>query len=169
MGWRGLNRLHTWITSSGKLHERVHICTWYTNSSVVIHCCFLTQVAFPDASAYDLQFSIITDHVALTSLVIDSANTTGSFCLIGSLSCSVIDTSMFSCSSLPTDCAASVVMSAELPMRVVAGNNITLETTLQYDSSPFSTPHTGVMYTPLEVSVHVYYFTMAYVNAWQSL
>ncbi len=71
---------------------------------------------------------------------------------------------MFSCSSLPTDCAASVVMSAELPMRVVAGSNITTEATLQYDSSPFSTPHTGVMYTPLEVSVHVNDFTMAGVN-----
>ncbi len=114
---------------------------------------FHTQVAFPDASAYDLQFSITTDHGALTSLVIDSANTTGSSCLIESLSCSVINTSMFSCSSLPTDCAASVVMSAELPMGVVAGNNITIETTLQYDSNPFSAPHTGVMYTPLEVSI----------------
>ncbi len=49
-------------------------------------------------------------------------------------------------------------------MPVVAGNNITIETTLEYDSSPFSTPHTGVMYTPLEVSVHLYYFTTACVN-----
>ncbi len=119
---------------------------------------FHTQVVFPSASAYDLQFSITTDHGALTSLFIDSANTTGSSCLIGSLSCSVINRSMFSCSSLPTDCAASVVMSAELPMSVVAGNNITIETTLQYDSNPFSAPHTGVMYTPLDVSVNVYLF-----------
>ncbi len=52
-------------------------------------------------------------------------------------------------------------------MGVVAGNNITIETTLQYDSNPFSAPHTGVMYTPLDVSVHVFYFTTACVNAWQ--
>ncbi len=53
-------------------------------------------------------------------------------------------------------------------MGLVAGNNITIETTLQYDSNPFSAPHTGVMYTPLDVSVymHVYilYFTAACIN-----
>ena len=65
----------------------------------------------------------------------------------------MINTSVFSCSSLPTDCAATVVMLAVLPMRVVAGGSITMETILQYDSNPFSSPHTGVIYTPLEVSL----------------
>ncbi len=142
------------------------ICTGVPKfcSNPLLPVLFHTQVAFPSASAYDLQFSITTDHGALTSLVIDSAITTGSSCLIGSLSCSAINTSMFSCSSLPTDCAASVVMSAELPMGVVAGNNITIETTLQYDSNPFSAPHTGVMYTPLDVSVNVYSISQRCVN-----
>ncbi len=51
-------------------------------------------------------------------------------------------------------------------MGVVAGNNITIETTLQYDSNPFSAPHTGVMYTPLDVSVcmHVYYYSQRHVS-----
>ncbi len=112
-----------------------------------------SQVSFDGASAYDLGFSVVSDLEGFTDFTLQSTTATGSSCSIASLSCTVLDTSMFSCISLPTDCAASLVLLAELPALVVAGNTINLTVTLQYDSNPFPIPHVGVMYTPLVVSV----------------